>query len=142
MTRNVNRLATGLAASALLIAAGVLNSATPALAHHAFAAEFDADKPVEIKGVITKAKFVNPHSWVYLDVKDGAGAVTNWGFEFGAVNALETRGLKKSDIRPGDEVVIKGFRSKNGGPFGYSVFVTLADGRKIQTGGAQDAPNP
>lgn len=142
MTRNVNRLATGLAASALLIAAGVLNSATPALAHHAFAAEFDADKPVEVKGVITKAKFVNPHSWVYLDVKDGAGAVTNWGFEFGAVNALETRGLKKSDIRPGDEVVIKGFRSKNGGPFGYSVLVTLADGRKVQTGGAQDAPNP
>lgn len=142
MTRNVTRLATGLAASALLIAAGVLNSATPALAHHAFAAEFDADKPVEVKGVITKAKFVNPHSWVYLDVKDGAGAVTNWGFEFGAVNALETRGLKKSDIRPGDEVVIKGFRSKNGGPFGYSVLVTLADGRKVQTGGAQDAPNP
>lgn len=142
MARTFNRLTTGLAASALLVAAGVLNSATPALAHHAFAAEFDADKPVEVKGVITKAKFVNPHSWVYLDVKDANGTVTNWGFEFGAVNALETRGLKKSDIRPGDEVQVKGFRSKNGGPFGYSVLVKLADGRAIQTGGAQDAPNP
>lgn len=125
-----------------VLTASLLVAAAPARAHHAFAAEFDADKPVEVKGVVTKAKWVNPHSWLYVDVKGPDGTVTNWGFEFGAPNALENRGLKKSDLKAGEEVTIQGYRSKNGSPNGYSVFVTLADGRKVQTGGAQDAPTP
>lgn len=125
----------------LLAGAGILSAAAPAFAHHAFAAEFDAEQPIEIKGVVTKFKLVNPHSWLYLDVKDAAGNVTNWGVEFSAPNALSQRGLAKADIQPGDEIQIKGYRSKNGGPFGYSVFATLKDGRVIQTGGAQDAPS-
>jgi uncharacterized protein DUF6152 len=116
--------------------------ATPALAHHAFAAEYDADQPVELTGTVTKAKWVNPHSRLLVDVRNTDGTVTNWSFEFGAPNALEGRGLTKADLQPGAKVFIKGFRSKNGGPFGYSVTLTLPDGRSFQTGGAPDTPVP
>jgi hypothetical protein len=118
----------------------LLAALAPANAHHAFAAEFDANQPIELKGTITKAKWVNPHSWLFFDVKGADGKLTNWGVEFGAPNALANKGLSKSDLKAGDEVSIKGYRSKNGEAFGYSVFVTLADGRTFQTGGAQDAP--
>jgi hypothetical protein len=113
----------------------------PATAHHAFAAEYDADQPVDVSGVVTKAKWVNPHSRLFVDVKNADGTVTSWGFEFGAPNALEGKGLTKADLEPGAQVRIKGYRSKNGGPFGYSVTLTLADGRSFQTGGAADAPS-
>lgn len=119
---------------------GLLAGATSALAHHAFAAEFDATKPIELKGVVTKAKWVNPHSWLWFDVKNADGTVTNWAVEFGAPNALASRGIDKNTLKVGDPIQVKGFSSKNGGPYGYSVFVTLADGRTFQTGGAQDAP--
>jgi len=111
-----------------------------ALAHHAFAAEFDADKPIDLQGVVTKAKWVNPHCWLYFDVKGPDGAVKNWAVEFGTPNALAGRGLKKDDLSVGTEVHIKGYASKNGGSSGYSVTLTLKDGRSFQTGGAQGAP--
>src|SRR5687768_8659692 len=95
----------------------VLTSALPALAHHAFAAEFDADKPIQLKGTVTKVKWVNPHSWLYFDVKAPDGKVTNWGFEFGTPNGLAQKGLKKGDLPIGTLVHVKGYRSKNGGPF-------------------------
>jgi hypothetical protein len=110
-------------------------------AHHAFAAEFDADQPMELDGKVTKIKWVNPHSWLYFDVVGKDGAATNWGVEFGAPNQLARIGLTKADVVPGQKVHIKGYLAKNGGPFGYSVTVTLADGRTFQTGGAQDAPS-
>lgn len=113
-----------------------------AQAHHAFAAEFDADKPIELRGAVTKVKWVNPHSWLYFDVKGADGTVTNWGVEFGTPNALARKGLKKADLPVGTEVRVKGYRSKNGGAYGYSVTLTLPDGRSIQTGGAQDVPPP
>jgi hypothetical protein len=126
----------------LPVAAGIalLAGAAPAMAHHAFAAEYDADKPLDISGVVTKARWTNPHSWLYFDVTDAKGNVTNWGVEFGAPNALEGKGLSKADLKPGTQVHIKGYLSKNGGPFGYSVSLTLGDGRTFRTGGAQDAP--
>lgn len=123
-----------------LAALAAIGLATPSSGHHAFSAEFDANQPIDITGVVTKFKWTNPHSWLYLDVTDADGKVTNWGVEFGAPNSLENKGLKKSDIKPGDIVRITGYRAKNGGPFGYSVYGTLGDGRRIQTGGAQDAP--
>jgi hypothetical protein len=124
----------------LLAGFGLLAGSITATAHHAFAAEFDADQPIDLKGTVTKVKWVNPHSWLYFDVKGKDGAVTNWGVEFGTPNALARNGLKKADLPIGLEVHIKGYRSKNGGPFGYSVTLALPDGRTIQTGGAQDTP--
>jgi len=120
----------------LVLATGVMISVT-APAHHAFSAEFDAQQPVQITGVVTKTKWVNPHSWIYLDVKDKSGAVTNWGFEFGSVSALSRVGLTKSAVPPGTEVTIKGFRSRNGGAFGYTVVATI-DGKDYQLGQPQD----
>lgn len=125
-----------LASAALLMGAIVAH----AHAHHAFAAEFDAEKPLNLKGVVTKVKWVNPHSWLYFDVQNADGTVTNWGVEFGTPNALARKGLTKEDVKAGTDVQIQGYRSKNGGAFGYSVQVTLGDGRKFQTGGAQDSP--
>lgn len=114
--------------------------AAAARAHHAFAAEFDADKPIEVKGVVTKVRLVNPHSWLYLDVKNADGTITNWGVELAAPNALYSKGLAKTDLKFGTEVQVKGYRAKNGGAFGYAVTTTLPDGRSFQTGGAQDNP--
>lgn len=113
--------------------------ATSAMAHHAFSAEYDGDKPFELKGTVTKAKWVNPHSWLYADVKGPDGKVTNWGFEFAAPNALAQRGVSKTDLVAGTEVTIKGFYSKSGQAYGYASGVTLADGRSFSTGGATDA---
>lgn len=126
--------------TALLAAAAVTVPVHTAFAHHAFAAEFDAAKPLDLTGTVTKSRWVNPHSWLYFDVKNADGTVTNWGVEFGTPNALANRGLTKEDVKPGNEVHVKGYRSKNGGPFGYSVTLTLKDGRTFQTGGAQDSP--
>lgn len=128
-------------AAALVGAAAVAAfvSIQPASAHHAFSAEFDASQPLELKGTITKVKWVNPHSWLYFDVVDAKGQVTNWGVEFGTPNGLTRLGLTKADVAPGVGVQISGYRARNGGPVGYSLKVTFADGRSFQTGTPQDA---
>jgi len=126
---------------AIGLAAGVGFSIN-ANAHHAFSAEFDAQKPIELKGVITQARWVNPHSWIYVDVKDKDGNVSNWGFEFGAPFSLKQKGLTKTTLPVGTEIALKGYRSKNGENYAYSTSITLADGTVFQTGGAQDAPEP
>ena len=105
-----------------------------ASAHHAFAAEYDAEKPVELTGTLTKVEWVNPHSWIYLDVKSADGKVTSWQFEFGAPNALIRRGLHKSDLPIGGEVHVKGYLAKSGLPVGNATSVTLPDGRSLYTG--------
>ena len=125
-----------------IVALALTSVAAPyaAQAHHAFAAEFDAAKPISLDGTVTRVRFVNPHSWIWLDVKNPDGSVTNWGLEFGTPSSLENAGLSRSDVAPGTHVKIAGFRSKNGGPFGYSVQATLPNGRVIKTGSAPDAP--
>jgi hypothetical protein len=111
-------------------------------AHHAFAAEYDGDKPLDLVGTVIKARWVNPHSWLYFDVVSADGKATNWGVEMGAPNALASKGLEKTDLAPGAAIHVKGFMSKNGGAFGYAVTITLADGRTIQTGGAPNTAAP
>ncbi|EUJ10638.1 hypothetical protein Meth11DRAFT_1464 [Methylophilaceae bacterium 11] len=119
---------------------GVVAGALPANAHHAFSAEFDAAKPVTVKGVVTKFELVNPHSWLYLDVTGPDGKVTNWGFEFGAPFSLKEKGVTKKTLAVGTEITISGYKSKSGQNYGYAVESTFADGRTVKTGGAQDAP--
>jgi hypothetical protein len=134
-----------IAAAAVLAGAslaGVLALPGAALAHHAFAAEFDSSKPLVIEGAVTKVRFVNPHSWIYLDVKNKDGSVTNWGFEFGTPTSLRTSGVTKDDVHAGVVVKLAGYKAKNGGPFGYATTVVFPGGRKIQTGSAPDAPPP
>ncbi|MDD1622639.1 MAG: DUF6152 family protein [Methylococcaceae bacterium] len=124
----------------VLAMTAALGIVVPANAHHAFSAEFDAEQPIELKGVVTKLELVNPHSWLYLDVKLADGNVANWGFEFGAPFSLKEKGITKASLPVGSEVSIQGFRAKNGKNFGYAVTTILADGRSVKTGGAQDAP--
>ncbi len=127
----------GSCSAAIFLVAGL---APIAHAHHAFSAEFDAQKPFELTGTVTKGKWVNPHSWIYVDVKNADGNITNWGFEFGSPFALKQKGLTKSTLPIGTEITVKGYLAKDGQSFGYSTSITLPDGRVFQTGGAQDAP--
>jgi hypothetical protein len=136
----IRRTILGLSAAALAV--GGLGLAVPTIAHHAFASEFDSSRPIVLSGTITRARFVNPHSWVYLDVRGADGTVTNWGFEFGTPSSLRSNGLTRETIQAGTRVRIAGFRAKNGGPFGYSTTLVLQDGRRFATGSAPDAPAP
>jgi hypothetical protein len=103
-------------------------------AHHAFSAEFDQNKPVSLEGTITKAEWVNPHAWVYIDVKDKDGNVVNWAIEMGPPNALLRRGWKKSSMPFGAVIKVDGFAAKNGKEFANATDLTLPDGTKIFAG--------
>jgi hypothetical protein len=113
---------------------GVLLAAVSASAHHAFSAEFDQDKPVSLEGTITKAEWVNPHAWVYIDVKGPDGTVVNWSIEMGPPNALLRRGWKKSSMAFGAVIKVDGFAAKNGKEFANATDITLPDGTKIFAG--------
>jgi hypothetical protein len=111
-------------------------------AHHSFAAEFDADKSVTLKGTLTQVDWVNPHGWISMDVKGPDGKVINWAIEAGAPNALLRRGLRRGDFPPGLEVVVTGFLAKNGSHTANGRTVKLPDGREFFAGSSgTGAPN-
>ena len=105
---------------------GLLLSAAPALAHHAFAAEYDAKKPIKLTGTVTKLEWLNPHTWFYIDVKDDSGNVTNWGFEMGSPNVLLRAGWTRNSMKSGDVVTVEGSRARDGSTNGNVKAVTLA----------------
>ena len=127
------------AAAAVAGSAAFMLSATAARAHHAFSAEFDIAQPVELKGVVTKLQWTNPHSWIYVDVKDGSGATTTWAVEFGSPYALLRKGLRKTDFPLGVEVSVHAYRARSGKAIANASSVTLADGRGFYTA-ADDVP--
>jgi hypothetical protein len=116
------------------VAVGFALQSTAPLAHHAFTAEFDADKPVTLRGAITRVDWINPHSWLYIAVKDQSGKVTPWKVEMGAPNQLLRRGWNKNTLPVGTEVVVDGYRAKNGSDIANGGSVVLADGRKLFVG--------
>ena len=124
---------------AAAFAAALLGPHPRAQAHHAFSAEFDIAQPVELKGVVTKLQWTNPHSWLYVDVTDASGAVTTWAVEFGSPYALLRKGLRKTDFPLGVEVSVQAYRARSGKPIANASNVTLADGRGFYTA-AEDVP--
>jgi DNA/RNA endonuclease YhcR with UshA esterase domain len=125
----------------LAVAGGlwVVMASAPAMAHHSFAAEYDNDKPVKVTGVVTKIEWTNPHIWFFVDVKDETGTVTNWAFSGGPPGVLDRRGISKNVLKPGDVVVVEGFRARDGSNNASGASVTFPDGRMVFTASAEDA---
>ena len=128
----------------LLLACTILGPSLPIWAHHAFAAEFDAQKPVKLRGTVAKVEFINPHSWIHIDVKEPNGTLTRWMVEGGSPNALFRRGVNKDSLPQGVEILVDGYQAKDGSNRANGRDITFTDGRKLFVGGSNpdEQPNP
>lgn len=120
-----------------LAAVAMLFAGRPALAHHSFAAEFDAEKPVKLTGTVTKIEWTNPHAYFYIDVKDASGAVTRWGLEMGSPNGLMRQGWSRNSMKIGDVVTIEGSQAKDGAKLANARSVVLSNGQKLFAASSQ-----
>ena len=122
----INRLA--------LIAGALLLAGSTAAAHHAFSAEFDANQPIQLRGTVARVEWINPHTWIHIDVKDAGGTTVRWMIEGGTPNTLLRRGLTKASLPEGTEILVDGYRAKNGSNRANGRDVTFPDGRKLFLG--------
>ena len=126
------------------IASALFAGAAPMLAHHSFAAEYDSNKTVTIKGTINRLEWVNPHAYVFVDVRDANGKVTTWAFESLSPNALSRQGWNRNSLKQGEEVTVEGYMAKDGKPLAdgsihaNSRAITRADGRRVFVGSSAD----
>jgi hypothetical protein len=118
-------------AALLLVGAGLLVGTVQLLGHHSFAAEYDAAKPIELKGVVTRVEWTNPHARFYIDVKDETGQLANWNLELASPNVLVRSGWSRRSLQIGDEVTVNGSQAKDGWKMANARTVVLADGRKV-----------
>jgi len=124
-----------------IAAFGSLFATLPLWAHHAFEAEFDQKKPVHLKGKVTTMEWINPHSWIHIDVVGDDGKVTNWMVECGSPNIMLRRGFTKESLLAGTELTVEGYQAKNGSNRANGSSVTFKDGRKLFVGGSNpDVP--
>ncbi len=121
-------------ASLVIAGIGLVLASAPVVAHHAFSAEFDADRPMQLQGTVTKTEWINPHSWIHIDVTDENGTVESWAIECGAPNALIRRGLNKNSIPAGTELVVDGYGAKDGSNTANARDITLPDGSQFYVG--------
>ena len=124
----------GILRSGVLIGALMLMSAAALSAHHSFAAEFDANQPIQLKGTVAKVEWINPHTWIHLDVKKSDGSMERWMIEGGTPNTLLRRGLTKNSLPEGTELVVDGYKAKNGSNRANGRDLTFPDGRKLFMG--------
>ena len=127
-------------------AAALLVASSSAFAHHSFGAEFDANKPVQLRGTVVKVEWINPHSWIHIDVKQPDGTMVRWMIEGGTPNTLVRRGFTKKSLEAGTEITIQGYRAKNGANRANGADMILPDGKRLflgssGTGAPSDGPD-